>query len=153
MPTIIIVAVLVLFAFFLKLQSQQSKDLYKLKPLMTDNEKEFYVRLVEALPNHYIFSQVALGALLQPNIKGNNRKYYSVRGTFSQKIADYVVCDKAMKVVAIVELDDRTHNASKDGKRDLMLEQAGYTVVRWNSKKKPTAQEIAERFKPEVVSN
>jgi len=140
MPTIIIVAVLVLFAFafFLKLQSQQSKDLYKLKPLMTDNEKEFYVRLVEALPNHYIFSQVALGALLQPNIKGNNRKYYSVRGTFSQKIADYVVCDKAMKVVAIVELDDRTHSTNKDGKRDAMLEQAGYTVVRWNSKKKPT---------------
>lgn len=151
MPTIIIVVVLVFFgfAFFLKLQSQQLKDLYKSKPLMTDNEKEFYVRLVEALPNYYVFSQVAFGALLQPNIKGNNRKYYSVHGTFAQKIADYVVCDKSMKVGAIVELDDRTHSASKDGKRDLMLEQAGYTVVRWSSKKKPTVQEIAERIKPE----
>lgn len=149
--TIIIVTVIIIFGFvfFLKLQSQLSKDLYKSKPLMTENEKEFYIRLVEALPNHYIFSQVAFGALLQPNIKGNNRKYYSVRGTFVQKIADYVVCDKAMKIIAIVELDDRTHSTIKDGKRDAMLEQAGYTILRWNSKKKPTIHEIAERFKPE----
>jgi hypothetical protein len=27
-----------------------------------------------------------------------------------------------------------------------MLEQAGYKVIRWNSKKKPTVQEIAEKI-------
>ena len=57
-----------------------------------------------------------------------------------------------MKVVAIVELDDRTHSNDKDGKRDAMLEQAGYKVVRWQSKKKPSTQEIADKIKSlEVV--
>jgi hypothetical protein len=148
-PLIILVLILaVAFVIFTKLQGAGiAKDLYKSKPLMTENEKEFFNRLVEALPNHYVFSQVALGALLQPNVKGNNKKYYSVRGTFAQKIADYVVCDQSMSIIAIVELDDKTHSNDKDGKRDLMLEQAGYKVIRWNSKKKPSAVEIRDKIK------
>lgn len=155
MFTVLIVALLVIFGLVLFAKQQGGgigQNLYKSKPLMTDNEKEFYGRLVEALPDHHIFSQVALGALLQPNVKGNNRKYYSVRGTFAQKIADYVVCDKDMKVLAVVELDDKTHNNEKDGKRDSMLEQAGYKVVRWHSKKKPTTQQIAETLIPQPTS-
>ncbi len=153
MITILITAIIAIFGFLLyvKLQGAVNEpNLYKSKLIMTDNEKEFFFRLKEALPNHNIFTQVSLGALLQPNIKGNNKKYYSVRGTFAQKIADYVVCDTDMKVIAIVELDDKTHNSDKDVKRDAMLEQAGYIVVRWNSKKKPTIQEITEKITPTV---
>lgn len=149
MSPILLLALVIIFglAIYLKLKSTgTSGDLYKSKQLLTSNEQEFFQRLTEALPNHHIFPQVSLGALLQPNVKGDNRKYYSVRGTFAQKIADFVVCDKEMKVVAIVELDDKTHNIDKDNKRDAMLEQASYTVVRWHSKKKPTVQEIADRI-------
>ncbi len=149
MLTIIILVLILAVAFiiFTKLLGAGiAKDLYKSKPLMTENEKEFFNRLVLALPNHYVFPQVAFGALLQPNVKGNNKKYYSVRGTFAQKIADYVVCDQSMSIIAIIELDDKTHSNDKDAKRDAMLEQAGYKIIRWNSKKKPTVQEITEIF-------
>lgn len=151
MFTIIVIVLLVVLGLtiLLKLQSGGAgSDLYKSKPMMTANEQEFFQRLNTALPEHHIFAQVSLGALLQPNVKGDNRKYYSVRGTFAQKIADYVIADRDLKVVAIVELDDRTHKSDKDGKRDAMLEQAGYTVIRWNSKKKPTIEEIAARIAP-----
>ncbi len=149
MSPILILALLIIcgLAIYLKFQASGiAGDLYKFKPLMTSNEQEFFQRLTEALPSHHIFPQVSLGALLQPNVKGDNRKYYSVRGSFAQKIADFVVCDKEMKVVAIVELDDKTHNTDKDNKRDAMLEQASYTVIRWHSKKKPTVQEIADKI-------
>lgn len=151
MSPILLFALVVIFGLviFLKLKASGiGGDLYKSKPLMTDNEREFFQRLKTALPDHHIFAQVSLGALLQPNVKGDNRKYYSVRGTFAQKIADFVIADSDLKVVAIVELDDRTHNTDKDGKRDAMLEQAGYAVIRWHSKKKPTTQEIADRIAP-----
>lgn len=156
--TYIIVFVLVVLcglAVFLKLQTGGAgSDLYKSKPLMTANEHEFFQRLKAALPDHHIFAQVSLGALLQPNVKGDNRKYYSVRGTFAQKIADYVIADRDLKVVAIVELDDKTHKSDRDGKRDAMLEQAGYTVIRWNSKKKPTTEEISARIaSPKALTN
>lgn len=157
MTYIIVIVLLVVFGLttLLKLQSGGAgSDLYKPKSLMTANEQEFFQRIKAALPEHHIFAQVSLGALLQPNVKGDNRKYYSVRGTFAQKIADYVVADRDLKVVAIVELDDRTHKTDKDGKRDAMLEQAGYTVIRWNSKKKPTTEEIAAKISsPKALNN
>lgn len=45
---------------------------YKLKPLLSANEKEFYNRLSEAVPDCRILTQVALGALLLPNVRSNN---------------------------------------------------------------------------------
>jgi len=102
--------------------------------------------LVQALPDHYVFPQVVLGALLQPNVKGDNKKYYQVRGTFAQKMADYVVCNRDLAVVAVGGLDDKTHSNEKDAKRDAMRQQAGYQVIRWQSKQKPSAAEIQTKF-------
>jgi hypothetical protein len=119
---------------------------YKAKALLTPNGKEFFERLVQALPGSRILTQVALGALLQPDVKNDNKQFYRVRGTFAQKIADYVVCDAEMNVLAIVELDDRTHRDDRDARRDAMLQQAGYKILRWNSKGKPTVEQIRETF-------
>ena len=52
----------------------------------------------------------------------------------------------SLKIVAVVELDDRTHNAARDEKRDAMLHRANYRVVRWHSKKKPSEVEIRARI-------
>ena len=123
------------------------EKLYKQKALLTANEIEFFNRLTQALPNHHVFPQVALGALLQPNVSGSDKKkFHSIRGTFAQKISDFVICTKDIKVIAIVELDDRTHNSEKDAKRDAMIVQAGYRVIRWNSKAKPSLEEIRQRI-------
>ena len=83
-------------------------SLYKSKPLLSDNEKEFFQRLSMALPDCHIFTQVALGALLQPNVRNNSSAYYRARATFFPENADYVICNKEMTVLAVVELDDRT---------------------------------------------
>jgi hypothetical protein len=128
------------------LRSSAPTNSYKSKPLLSANEKEFYNRLSEALPDYRILTQVALGALLLPNVRSNSSAYYRARASFSQKIADFVICNREMFVVAVVELDDRTHNADRDTKRDRMLEQAGYKVIRWESKRKPTAEQIREQI-------
>lgn len=151
--TFLIVVIFIAIIFYKNLKSSRASYLYNSKPLLTDNEIEFYQRLKEALPEYHILCQVALGALLQPNVKGNNRKYYSIRGTFAQKIADFVICDKDMSVVTIVELDDRTHSKDKDEKRDAMLEEAGYDVVRWQSRKKPSIVEIRDMIKSFEVTD
>lgn len=136
-----------LYVLKIKSFSNSSDSFYKQKPILTPNEFEFFGRLVQALPDYHIFPQVALGALLQPTVNPSDKKgYYKIRGTFAQKIADFVVCNKELKVIAIIELDDKTHNQDKDGKRDAMLAQANYKVIRWNSKSKPTVDEIRQKF-------
>lgn len=117
---------------------------FKRKALLTANEAEFLARLEAAAPELRFCPQVAMGALLDPAAPRSDRSaYYRARGMFSQKIVDFVAQSRADGgVVAIVELDDRTHDSGKDAKRDAMLASAGYRVVRWSSKAKPDAAAI-----------
>jgi hypothetical protein len=123
---------------------------FKAKPLLTANELEFLGRLEAAVPELRFFPQVAMGALLDPAVPRSDRKaYYRLRGMFSQKIVDFVAQRRADgQIVAIIELDDRTHDGGKDARRDEMLKSAGYRTVRWNSKTKPDAPTIRAQLLP-----
>ena len=116
---------------------------------MTANEAEFFGRLKRALPHHEVFPQVAFAALLTDDGKTMSRKArWSVRARFDRKIADFVICDRrTLQVVALVELDDRTHIASDDRKRDAITKAAGYQTIRFQSRQKPSEAEIAEVFR------
>ena len=117
---------------------------FKSKTLMTANELEFLTRLEEAVPEWRFHAQVAMGAILDPAVPRQDAKaYFRARGMFSQKIVDFVAQSRADgQIMAIIELDDKTHNIDKDSKRDGMLTGAGYRVVRYPSKTKPIGQRI-----------
>ena len=56
---------------------------------------------------------------------------------------DYVVEDRASgRIMLLIELDDRTHNASKDRDRDQLTARAGYTTVRLPASERPTAESV-----------
>jgi len=114
---------------------------YRRRKLMTENELEFFGRLVAALPDHYIFPQVAMSALIEA-ASSDRKLAHSDRLRIAQHCVDYVVCTHAGEVVAVVELDDRTHSRAKDQLRDSRLEQAGIRTVRFQSRSKPTPAAI-----------
>lgn len=98
----------------------------KRKRLMTEREQAMHNRLTQALPDLVVLAQVSFGALL-------TAQAYAVRNTFDRKIADFVVCDRAFQVLAVIELDDASHKdkAEKDNARDALLTSAGYRVLRY----------------------
>ena len=101
------------------------------KPLMTAREEAVMDALEILLPAHRIHAQVALGALLMPPRKTARRKRHVARNGFSQKIVDFVVQDRTTgRVVALIEVDDRSHKAVRDKKRDAMTNGAGYRTFR-----------------------
>lgn len=110
---------------------------YKPRQLMTENEAEFFGRLVVALPEHYVFPQVSLASLIEAAAKDRKRAYSDYLRIAQQRV-DYVVCDRSCQVVAVVELDDKTHSRKKDELRDSRLQQAGIRTVRLQSRNKPT---------------
>jgi very-short-patch-repair endonuclease len=57
-------------------------------------------------------------------------------------VADFVVCDKAFHVMAVVELDDSSHDREKDRKRDDIVREAGAPTIRWRATKQPNREEI-----------
>ncbi|WP_187627766.1 DUF2726 domain-containing protein [Paraburkholderia sp. UCT31] len=120
------------------------------KPLLTPNEVEFHGRLKRAAEplGLEVMTQVSMGAILDVALPEDHPIYWDIRNKFARKIIDFVICTPdGMQVLGIVELDDSTHDREKDAARDAMLEQAGFTTIRWNSRSKPSVEKIAEAFK------
>ncbi|WP_086966712.1 DUF2726 domain-containing protein [Caballeronia glebae] len=147
-----LIAVLVALLLAIVSKAVASKPKYKAVPLLTPNEKEFFGRLRRALPEACIFPQVAMSAIIQPCATGKQRMVDLRR--ISQKRVDFAVYDKSLTLLAVIELDDRTHDAARDAVRDAYLTSAGIRTIRFESKAKPDEQRIRATLYPsETVSS
>ena len=146
--TALLAAVLLLLAgagLFRKLKPWQSY--LRPQPILSPNEKEFFHRLTRALTTYPIFPQVAMSALIGVDSRLSRRQQFAIRRRFGWKYCDFVICAPyTLDILLIVELDDRTHHAGRDRKRDAMMSAAGYQTQRFNSKNKPSIAELAEHF-------
>lgn len=109
------------------------------KPLMTRREEAMLAVLEQIFPMYRFHAQVAMGALLKvPAIPGR-RASPADRNAFSQKMVDFVVQDPTTgRVVALIEVDDWSHNAARDRLRDAMTSNAGYRTFRIPASARPT---------------
>ena len=119
--------------------------------LVTETEMILFSRLREALPNHYIFTQVQLSQLVRIR-KGHSFQMWFRR--ISQMSVDFVVTDKNMNTIAAIELDDKSHYLDKqrhaaDTKKDKVLTAAGIRVIRWRCEVMPSKEQITLAF-PEI---
>ena len=94
--------------------------------LLTHHEKTMFGEIRQAVPECQIFVQVALGAILWTKSQGTRNK-------FNRLIADFVVTDNDFNILAVIELDDKSHDnkQEQDAKRDAMVREAGYKVLRY----------------------
>lgn len=113
-------------------------------PFMTDSEVRFFARLQDALPEYFIFAQVQLSRLIACN-DAEDQKFWLNR--INRMSADYViVAEDAQTVLAVVELDDWSHDrpdrVRADHKKDKALKSAGLPVVRVDGRKMPEVREL-----------
>ncbi len=104
--------------------------------LLTEHEKTMFQKLKQ-LPDCHIFVQVSLGAILWT-------KSWQTRNKFNKKIADFVVTDTNFKILAVIELDDKSHDnkIEADKVRDAMVREAGYKVLRYRTV--PSREQLAK---------
>lgn len=141
---LILLVVVIAFAFlaFIKFKSQKISSneiwpFYAKKPF-PQPEQVLYFRLTQALPEHIILAQVQLSQLLGVK-KGSNHQSWLNR--INRMSADFVVCKKDSTIVAVIELDDATHQQAKrqeaDAKKDKALSAAEIKIIRWQVKTIP----------------
>lgn len=100
--------------------------------------------LEAALPRHRIMAQVAMGALLQAAETSSWQAKFT-RYRFAQKIVDFVIVSRETgEVLALVELDDHTHDFFKDRQRDAMTAAAGYRTIRIPGRPHPTFASVRD---------
>jgi len=104
------------------------------KTLLSRPEQRLYGRLVRAFPGHVVFAQVALSQLLVVARVEGPGSVQSIGNHFRQLVADFVVCAPDFTAVAVIELDDRSHQRTlqreRDRRKDQFLQAAGIKVIR-----------------------
>ncbi|WP_195812383.1 DUF2726 domain-containing protein [Xylophilus rhododendri] len=105
-----------------------------------------YFRLTGALPQYIVLAQVSFAALL-------DAKDRTIRNTFDRKRADFVVVERSFRVVAVVELDDSSHDgrSAQDAARQRLLTDVGYRVLRYRGI--PDVATVASDFRKLAEAN
>jgi hypothetical protein len=102
------------------------------RSLLSKRENEFYHHLIALYPNHQIFVQVALSQLI--SVDRNHPECDSIRARYKQLVADFVLCARDLSVIAVIELDDRSHERADrqdaDARKNKALADAGIRLVR-----------------------
>jgi hypothetical protein len=119
---------------------------YAKKPL-TPPEQVLYHRLVKALPEHIVLAQVQVSRILGVKRGFNFREWNNRVNRMSY---DFVVCAKDARVIAVIELDDKSHDApdraANDEKKDRATASAGVRLVRWHVADLPDEAAISASF-------
>lgn len=101
------------------------------KLLLTERERAARAIIERVLPHARVHVQVSMGALLQAKGGFGRGDAMRTRNKFSRKIVDFVIEDRAPgAILALVELDDRSHDILRDKLRDKMTAFAGYRTIR-----------------------
>lgn len=91
--------------------------------LLSLAEYSFYKVLLDSVePSVTVFSKVRIADVVhvKPGLSRPDFKSYFLR--ISQKHFDFVLCDSSsMSIIAVVELDDKSHNTKKGKARDSLV--------------------------------
>ncbi len=116
------------------------------RSLLTKRERELYERLLGLFPDHRLFIQVALSQLI--DVPETHPDRMSIRNRFSQLVADFVLCRSDLSIVAVIELDDRSHRRpdrqAADGRKNKVLADAGLRLIRIPEGTVPSADRLKE---------
>jgi Protein of unknown function (DUF2726) len=146
---IAVVIVFVTLVFLANLLSPDKKLSYtKRKTLLSPAERSFYGVLKKSIPSEIeITCKVRVADVITP-IKGMSRSNWQTAfNKISAKHFDYVLCSaKTMEVLAVVELDDKSHNKPSRIKRDEFLvkacEDTQLPLIRFPAKASYTIEEV-----------
>jgi len=135
--------------FFWKLKKKIiQENSYKRRRPMGPAEQAMYWRLTKALPEHVVLAKVALNRCV--GVKGPS---YDL---LSREWLDFVVCDKAMHIIAAIELEHQME--SSEGrviatmKKAEALAAVNIRLLTWSTHPLPTEAFIAMEFEKPAVS-
>jgi len=127
------------------------------KTLFTPAERSFLGVLDLAVADQYrIFGKVRIADILLP-AKGLSKSHWQIAfNKVSAKHFDFVLCNKqTLEVVAVIELDDKSHQKAKTQHRDSLIASvcatAGLPLVRFAAKSSYQVTEIQQQIQAELT--
>ena len=137
---------------FLRQQSSKKKTFsrYEEKPMLSKDELVLFGRLCRALPNCYIFPQVALSSVMEPS-EGDRQRTPHHYERIAKLAVDFAVFDGDMALVCVIILEPEGIVGSdpmKNAVLDRCLKSATIKAMRWNTNNKPSVEQISRAILP-----
>lgn len=126
--------------------------------LLTPAERSFYGVLRQVMsPDYEIFSKVRLADTVRPLKNPNRSVWQTAFNRISSKHVDFVLCDPAnLKILAVIELDDRSHASIERGSRDSFVnsifEQVNIPILRVPAKGAYLPKQLREEIEKMIGS-
>jgi hypothetical protein len=162
---VVVLLLLVVAASLMRLMGRQrtaqSAGTYEaVSALLTPAERSFFGVLHKAVASDYqIFAKVRLGDIVKPVRNPSRSGWLSALNRIDRKHVDFVLCDVSrLGVVAVIELDDQTHERFerevRDGLVDSALTDARIPVLRVSARQSYSPVWIREQvqslFRPDA---
>lgn len=119
-----------------KLRKPDITKLYNAKPILTNREYEFYKKL-RPLADECglsIYTKVRLADLVEPKSKSENPLWMECFNKIRSKHIDFALADEDTNIIALIELDDKSHERPDRIERDefvnAVLKNTGYVLLR-----------------------
>jgi predicted RNA-binding Zn-ribbon protein involved in translation (DUF1610 family) len=120
------VVIIFLVMIFLKIKfTEKSETPYELRgPIFTPAERSFYGVLHIACEDQaVVFGKVRIADILKPTKGLNRSQWQTAFNKISAKHFDFVLCNpNNLSIIAVIELDDKSHNQRKQINRDKFVE-------------------------------
>jgi hypothetical protein len=120
---------------------------YQRLNLMSETEINFFIKLQMAFPGYFVFPQIGATALIDIKSRPFNRHhFFSALNWIDTARIDFTLCDPQGLIVALIELDDSSHDDKKDRDeaRNYIYRSAGYRLFRFDCRRMPDAALIRE---------
>lgn len=129
---------------------QNTPSIYNKKELITKCEKEFIIKLNNIFRKRYIIQpQIPLRMIISKNGEENG-----VHAGELNRYIDFGILNKNYELLALIELNDKTHELEKRQERDLKVQnicrQAKIPLITFWTYEKLTNEEIKHRIEKEI---
>lgn len=132
---VIIIGIAVAISMKINNTQKQPKTIYRKKYLLTKNEYSFYQKIKPIIQekNLRVLCKIRLADLIEPEPNKNQKEWYAAFNRIKSKHIDFAIATDDMKVIALIELQDGTHQKSDRKERDEFLNDAvtgaGYVLL------------------------
>lgn len=91
--------------------------------ILSKSEFDFYRQLKESLVETDFIILMKVGIRDIVRIPRDAKKYIAWLNKIDKKHVDFLICDKSLKPIRVIELDDRTHNLPGRIERDKFVDE------------------------------
>ena len=137
----------VLIITYLKHRPPEGIWPYGSRKVLADTEQVLFHRLVSALPDYLVLTQVRLSRVLEVK-KGKGIRVNEWNNRINGLSLDFVICSKDFSVLTVIELGDKAHIRKKhindDKRKNKALADAGIRLIRWDVESIPDGIAIKE---------